>query len=305
MFYKYFKKLVLIIATIFVLGCISKGWHFVSRGFATHKILPPQDCRCRCSEMPKDMPKEFFSIFDQEYSFLDKGCQVYVFEGQDKQHVIKFLRHHKYKPPFWITFLFFKLDTKLYKRNLSDYKKSRVMNAFNSYLMSYEELKKETAMVYVHLGTTKHLNKILTVRDKLGQKRYLDLDKSHFLVQKKVYRLAPILLELDQTGEVDRAKLLIDGYFQVVKNRIEKGIKNVDHSGYIRNMGVVDNRVVEMDVGGYRKNKDLQTKEGIKREYDRFYVHLKQWAEKRAPNLVEYIDQSSKKVLKDVDVVDV
>ena len=292
----FLKRILVIFLGIFVITAVSKGWHILTGGFKTNKILPPKDCVCSKNELPKNLDEKFLSIFDQEYRYLGKGCQAYVFESTDKKYVIKFLRHHKYKPPFWINF---GLIGGEYRKRIVIYKKSRVKNAFQSYLMSYEDLKEETGVVYLHLGETNYLNRVLTIRDRFLQKRFIELDKMHFVVQIRVNKLGPTLLCFSKENKISEAKVLIDGYFDVIKKRCLKQIKNVDHSGYLRNMGYLEERVFEMDVGGYRKREILLTKKGFENEFAYFSNHFKRWAKRKAPNLEKYIEDRANSILKE------
>ncbi|KPK32559.1 MAG: hypothetical protein AMS24_03880 [Chlamydiae bacterium SM23_39] len=291
------KKIFIICITIFFVFFVAKGWHILTGGFRTNKILPPKDCECFKKETPESLKKDFFKIFNQNYHFLDKGCQVYVFESEDKKYVIKFLRYHKYQPPFWINFLDFFKRGKIYKNNVVDYKKFRIKTAHNSYLMAFNDWGYRTAIIYMHLGRTDHIKRKLKVKDRLGQYWHIDLDKMHYIVQRRVEKLSFTLMECVRDKDLDRAKILIDEYFEVMRDRCLKGIKNVDHSGYIRNMGHIDNFIFEIDVGGYRKKDIIKTKKGMEKEFEHFTRRLKRWAEKRAPFLYDYIDNRSKIVL--------
>lgn len=291
------KRIFLFLVVVFFVFFVAKSWHILTGGFKTNKIIVPKDCEAE--EYLNDSEKDFFSIFDQKYFYLDKGCQAYVFESEDKKYVIKFLRHHKYKPPFWLFLINFFEKGKIYKKKIEEYKKSRVKNAFKSYSMAYKDLMSETGILYVHLKRTNHIKRILCVADKLGQNKFLDLDKVHFVVQKKMHKLEKKLLDLHEKRDLHLAKIFLNNYFMLIKKRCSKKIKNVDHSGYIRNMGYINKRVYEIDVGGYRKRKELLTKEGFKVEFCYFSDRLKRWSKKRAPLFLSFIDERSKEILKE------
>lgn len=276
---------------------IAKGWHVLTGGFRTNKILPRKDLRCEKIENP--MKKDFFKIFNQKFYYLGKGCQVYVFESEDKKYVIKFLRHHRYKTPFWFWFLDVVKKGKEYVNERIDYKIRSVRRAYRSYIISFEEFKKETGMLYFHLDRTDHIKKKLKIIDRLGQTWEIDLDKTDFVVQKKLNNLEKFLIKLSKNGEMEKAKIFIDGYFDMIKKRSLKKIKNLDHSGYLRNMGYIEDQIFEIDLGNYVTKEELLKKEGFEKEFLYFHKRLKRWACKRAKNLVEYIDESSEKKLKE------
>ncbi len=62
-------------------------------------------------------------------------------------------------------------------------------------------------------------------------------------------------------------------------------------------MGYEKDRVFEMDLGGYRKDPLLKTKEGFAREFLYFSSHLRKWVKKRAPGLKDAVDDISNKIL--------
>lgn len=291
------RRFFIILTLIISVGFLAKGWHAFTGGFKTSKIIPPNDILSEvCESFP--LNDEFLKIFDQEYHYIDKGCQVYVFESEDQNYVIKFLRHHKYKPHFWMNFT---LGIQSLIDNRERYrlvKKDRIQKNFKSYLMSFHELKDITEVVYVHLGHT-HYNKKLQVRDRVGQKWVLDLDDLHFVVQKKAKPLKSLLLSLYDENRISEAKILIDEYFRVLKDRTLKGVKNTDHSGFIRNMAFLDDKVIEIDVGGYRKVDELLTKEGFKVEFSKFSKNFLRWSKKRMPLLQDYVSERSQSILTD------
>lgn len=291
------KKTLLIIALVLSLVFIVKEWHVLSLGFKTNKIQPPLDMRSEISETPTNLPEDFLKIFDQEYKLLDKGCQVFVFESQDGKYVLKFLRHHRYKPYFWMNFWSFLKPVKTFKEHYAAVKKERIKNNFKSYLMSYDELKDLTEVVYVHIGYTDHINKKLVLRNRFGQKSYADLDKMHFIVQRKGTKLSSELLSSYKNKSFDRTRELIDGYLTLLQKRCLKKIRNCDSTGFLRNMALYDSKVIEIDVGGYRKFCYPDEKKGFEYEYMRFVKRFKRWSSKKMPLLVQYIDIKSKKIL--------
>jgi hypothetical protein len=290
------KKLLIILILIFGVSSIAKGWHVVTGGFKTSKIIPPSDVQSEITET-FHLNDESLKIFEQEFHYLDKGCQVYVFESKDQNYVIKFLRHHKYKPHFWMNFTFGIKWLSDHRESYRLVKKDRILKNFLSYLMSYDELKELTEVVYVHLGPTNYINKKLIVRDRFNQKWHLDLDHMHFVVQRKAKPLKTLLMDLYNEKKLDEAKELIDKYFAVLKKRTLKGIKNTDHSGFIRNMAFLNDKVIEIDVGGYRKVDELLTKQGFQVEFSKFSKNMIRWSKKKMPLLQNYISDRSRTVL--------
>ena len=57
----------------------------------------------------------------------------------------------------------------------------------------------------------------------------------------------------------------ISSFLHMVKYRMERGILNRDFANYVRNVGVVDNKVIEVDVGSFYK-KDIHDQASYKNE---------------------------------------
>ena len=291
------KKAVPILLIIILISLVSKGWHNLSGGFKTNKIQPPIDMRADISETPANLSEESLKIFDQEYKFLDKGCQVFVFESSDGNYVLKFLRHHRYKPYFWMNFWSFIKPINEYKERYAAVKKERIKTNFLSYLMSYDDLKDLTEVVYVHIGVTDYINKKLVIRNRFGQKSYIDLDKMHFIVQRKGKKLSSELLYSYKHRDFDRTRQLVDGYLSLLQKRCLKKIRNNDSTGFLRNTALYGNKVIEIDVGGYKRFDYKNPKKGFEYEFNRFAKRFKRWSSKNMPLLEQYVEIRSKKVL--------
>ena len=81
--------------------------HFSTAGFRVDKTIPFKNKIINDFQIPTSINKDILKIFDQGFRYLDKGCQVYVFESDDKEYVLKIIRTSKYKPPFWCNLISF------------------------------------------------------------------------------------------------------------------------------------------------------------------------------------------------------
>jgi len=140
------------IKTFFFVALIlvfAKSWQLITDGFRLDKIkttlIEKRD--------KKNVSNEINDILDQKFRYLSKGCQTYVFESEDKNYVIKFVRYHRYTIPMWLNISSFATDYK----NIRLYYKSKLLNdSLNSYRIANEHLKDETATIYVHLQKTRY-----------------------------------------------------------------------------------------------------------------------------------------------------
>jgi len=282
------KNLIIILKIFFfllVVCLLAKGWYLMSEGFRIDKI----NDNLTISSDAIDNFHEIDKILNQKFKYLSKGCQTYVFQSEDKNYVIKFVRYHRYKTPLWLNvFDFFEK----HKNKRQNYKTRLLNQSLNSYEIAYKYLKDETALLYVHLNKTNHLNKKIQIEDRLKNKYFVDLDKTGFLVQKKVRSFDAILKKNKNNKE--ELKKLTNSFLQTTKAIYMKGFNNDDYN-CIKNSGVIDNKVIHSDVGSFLE-KNLKEKEFFEKEFMHFIIYFKKWANKNAPFLVYYVDEEIKKM---------
>lgn len=271
---------------IFFICVFAKSWHLITEGFRTDKVNNNLSEECFDS---RDNFYEIDKIFDQKFKYLAKGCQTYVFESEDKNYVIKFIRYHRYHIPFWINVLDY-FDS--YKNLRQSYKSKLLNDSLNSYRVAHKYLKDETAVLYVHLNKTNHLNKKIQIIDNLNRKYLIDLDNTGFLMQRKVESFDKVLKK--NKNNEKKLKELTYSFLQTTKSLYLKGFNNDDYN-CVKNAGVIGDKVVHSDVGSFLQ-KNLSEKEAFEKEFMHFIIYFKKWAEKNAPFLIVYVDEEIKKM---------
>lgn len=286
---KNFQLVTKVLVFLLIIGILTKSWQLITDGFRIDKVKANLKNNI---ENDEDFWK-ISKILDQKFNYLSKGCQTYVFESEDNNYVIKFVRFHRYSTPFWLdVFDFFES----YKNKRQNYKEKLLNASLNSYKVAYKYLENETAIVYVHLNRTNNINKKLEIRDRLNNKYNIDLDNAAFLVQKKVRTFRDILNKnLKNESELRQLTL---SFLQTTKSIYLKGFNNDDYN-CIKNSGVIDNKVIHSDVGSFLE-KNLKDKETFEKEFNHFVIHFKKWAKKNAPFLISYVDNEIKKMSLDL-----
>jgi hypothetical protein len=282
------RFIILFLKTLFflVIVCIFvKSWHLVTDGFRLDKIN--YDLKGINEDIIKFDEKN--NIFDQKFKYLSKGCQTYVFESEDKNYVIKFIRYHRYKIPFWLKVLDFFGS---YKNLRQFYKEKLLNNSLDSYQIAYKYLRNETGVIYVHLSRTTCLNKKIQIIDRLNHKYLIDLDKTGFLVQKKVENFQDFLDKNKNNHE--ELKRITGSFLQTTRSIYLKGFNNDDYN-CIKNSGIIDNKVIHSDVGSFLE-RNLNEKKAFENEFNHFMIYFKKWALKNAPFLIAYVDDEIKKM---------
>ncbi|MEX0962295.1 MAG: hypothetical protein WDZ28_05520 [Simkaniaceae bacterium] len=196
-------------------------------------------------------------IFNQPYYYLGSGKECYAFASKDNQYVIKFFKqkHISLKP--WHQFFPFLFHEKIKKRIRLREK------TFDSYMIAYKELKKESGVLYLHLNTEQGFNQTLTLFDHKNQKHKVNLAKMEFLVQEKAVPFLWALQESLEKGKREQSQKLILALILHIKNRREKQISDNDLNCK-RNLGVIQERIINIDIGEYEcKPSEISFKEEV------------------------------------------
>ncbi len=284
-------KTLLYVAGFFVLNTTCRN---LTDDFSQDDLILPEPKNSVFASMPE--PENLDSILAQKYTYLGKGKQAFVFASEDKRHVLKLFKPAF--PPFT-----YHLFGKPYKLGLSKLPFAKTIFAnicnrecaeqkkadFLSYVNSFELLKNETRLEYLHLAETDHLQHKLKFYDKIGVLRELDLDKSCFLIQKKTDLLYPTLGSLIKQGKTDEAKRLLKSFVDLSFAFINKGIDNP--TTVEKNFGCIGLEAVQIDVGRVLIAEDFE-EQGPKTDQIYHSVHhMKKWLAPRSEVLNAYLDE--------------
>jgi len=287
---KWLKRLLLLLLALFIAYCLGRLWYKATGGFTEGNINynltydPQWDVRA----LDPKSEEELAYALSQPYYYLGKGCQSYVFSSLDGKFVVKFFKYQRFKPQWWLNYLTFVplLDT--YNQEKTAKKKIKLDNAFSSWKLAYEDLKKETGVLYVHLNKGVHLKKDLTVFDKLGLQHTLCLDNLEFMVQKKAEMLCPVLLKMKQKNEFVEAQKLMDRLLSMLINEYQRGVADNDHA-LMQNTGVFEGFPIHIDVGQFVKNTDVMKSKIYHQELFNKTWKFRLWLEKHYPELAAYL----------------
>jgi hypothetical protein len=271
------------------------GMHFCIRhnqGFSAKKITMPLPEKAPWNLSPIACNDKVLKILDQPFKFLGRGGQVFAFESEDEKYVIKFIRFDLLTPT-----LTMRLNRYFFQDHYSYVKKSkRYFEAMQSYYRSFTELSDLTSTLYAHTVKSDSLNKKIVLTDKLGKNYTLDLNSAGFVLQKKVCLLGDVLVDLQKNGEDIKIRRVLEDYLTVLKKRSDRGYWIKDHNQFLRNYGMVDGRVYEIDVGSYRVIKDEDQAFIQKNNRD----HLKRlhlWMEQNMREHLAFFDDKINEIL--------
>ncbi|MFI5334743.1 MAG: hypothetical protein ACHQT8_06255 [Chlamydiales bacterium] len=263
------------------LVCFCLGFLLVERfchkktdGFAISHVLSDLPIR----EGDKEpLPEGIKKILSRPFTFLGSGGQSYAFLSEDKKAVLKVFKHHHLKPLF-----------------TSSEKKREAF--FASCELSFNELRDESALLYVHLHKTNHLKQSLTLVDKLGIQHTLDLDNLEFLLQQRVsLALRSVKKQVERNNLLSAEKAILS-IVEMVGTRCQKGIQDTDN-GMRRNMGLLEGRAVAIDTGSFARNWEIRKKDQMRKEIREKTWRLARFLKLRDEKLLQRYNQAVEKVV--------
>ncbi len=263
--------------------------------FSENKLLTPSSANSSWSQIEGNQID--LSTFDQKYRYLGKGKQAHVFISEDGEHVLKLFRQFSplisinffgksvilsiSKIPFAsFLFSFFWQKEGIEKRQLD----------FISYVNSFNLLKKETRLEYLHLAKTDCLKRKIHLYDKIGVLHQIDLDSTCFLVQKKTDLLYPTLTSLLKQKKEEEAKKLLEKFALLCLQLTKKGI--INPTTIEQNYGYLQGDPILIDVGRVLTKDDLQQE--VKPPIEQIYHtahHMKKWLQIKDPLLCQYFEK--------------
>lgn len=161
------------------------------------------------------------NILRQPYTFLSAGLESYVFLSEDKKYVIKFFR---------MTHLLPKMRDLFSDERRTAYRK-RILDSFKGYRLAYEEMGKESGLIYVHLNKTDHLKISLKVKDKLRRRHQIDLDHVEFIVQERAEPIFDQLEKFASRKEREQLKKAIVSMLELVRRERALNLTDMDKDG--------------------------------------------------------------------------
>lgn len=231
-------------------------------------------------------------ILNQTFYYIGKGAQSYAFVSEDQKYVIKFFKFkHRYQkltirmlpsiPPF-----------KEYKLKNAAKKQRKLLTPFKGYKLAYDLHKEGSGLVTIHLNPTTHLNKTVKVRDKIGIKRYIELDPHVFIIQEKATVTAHLFHQHLKKGDIQTTKHWIRKIIDHHVEEYQKGLYDKDHS-VMKNMGFVADRPIRIDVGMFQYDERMKQPEAQKEDLKIITTTIEKWFQQHYP---QYHDEIARDI---------
>jgi hypothetical protein len=215
---------------------------------------------------------------NQPFYYLGSGAQCFVFVSEDQRYVLKFFKHSilDHSP----------LLNKMLPEFLQHKRNHRRAAFLKSSEIAIRQLREETGILYAHMEKEEGIPPTLHLIDRLGIHHQVETSSLPFLLQTNsllIHKALPHLTLAQQCAILDRLIALTSA-------RCKKGIADADPF-LTRNFGLIDDRVIEFDIGAFAHDPMLQFPEHAQRELYFTLTAFQRHLGGRFPLLVDYLQQ--------------
>jgi len=246
----WFKRgLILLFVYFFLLGSYKVYDHFTD-DFRIANITDDLPFRpeYEVASLSADEKRLFDVIIDQRFHYLGKGGQTYAFTSDDEKYVLKLFKFKHHRPKL-IPMLLPSIGP-LKKEKERHFAKAewKYHAPFKGYKLAYDQHRKESGLLFVHLNRTENLQRIVVVTDKLGFMRTIDLDSYAFAIQKKGETFENVLTHYLDQHDIEAAKDCVRKMYALYRLEYERGLFDRDFC-VMRNTGFVEDEAIRIDIG--------------------------------------------------------
>lgn len=222
------------------------------------------------------------NILSQKFTYIGKGAQSYAFGSEDQKYVLKFFKFKHLRPSFfdhWLPPIF---GINEYQEKQLKRKTKKFMGLFDGYRLAYDVHKHDSGLIYIHLRPTHDWQQTVTVIDKIGLERKIDLDPIVFILQEKAKTNKVVIGDLLKNGDVAGAKTKFGQVIDLYLAEYQKGILDHDH-GVMHNSGFVGERPIHLDVGKLHRDESMKQPAMAKQDITRILNKFDAWLTNNYP----------------------
>ncbi len=280
------RKLAILLALLLFCALAGEGLYLAKDGFSARRIHSLD------YEVAENWGEEAERALELTFHYIGRGRQCFAFASEDGKYVLKFPRTDIYKTPFWAR----ALPVHSYRTELEENHRRREEFILNSFRISFDELKDQTALLAVHLGQSTPKGKKLTLIDASGSKYRLPLEKTSFVLQYKQPILMKSFSAALERGERKEAEKILDALLAAVVERANKGILNRDRS-FLRNYGFDGSKAYQIDVGSFFRSQDLDPSMAYHKSVRDSMEPVQEWLAENSPEMLDYLNSKLKEIL--------
>jgi hypothetical protein len=236
--------------------------------------------------LTKEEEKEVDKALSQNYTYFGCGGQAYVFFSEDGKYALKFFKQRHFREPTHLNYIPF---IKNYRDKKFAKRRKKIEVEYGSYKLGFEQLPEETALVYVHLNKTSHLNKSITYIDKVKMEHKIDLDKTDFILQKRAELVHDKIDRQIAAGNLEGARHTISSIVDLIVTRCKKGYLDKDPN-IATNCGILGDKAIKIDVGRFAVDPCMKKSLFYKPELYYLVRPFRKWLNEKHPELVAHLD---------------
>lgn len=229
------------------------------------------------------------TILNQKFHYIGKGAQSYVFGSDDQKYVIKFFKFKHLRPSLFVDLLPDVSPFSDYKQRVKARKQRKLNGVFAGYKLAYDLDKDNSGLIFIQLNPS-HKNKEITVIDKIGLERTINVGDVPFIIQEKGETLRNVLRKLMENEDISTTKRRIGQIFDLYIVEYSKGIFDHDH-GVMHNAGFVGERPIHLDVGKMHYDESIRLPEVYQEDLLKIGGKMKDWFNNNYPKHAEEIIQ--------------
>lgn len=222
-------------------------------------------------------------ILSQKFTYLARGSQAFAFISEDKKHILKLFKQHKWKPRNLLGYIPLPFNPH-YKNYLT--RKAKQHAVLHSCKTALEHVQEDTGVLFAHLNPTPLNTPPITIVDKHGVAWTMDLSNSCFLLQKKADLFYPHIEDLMGQSLIEEAKYAITSTIKLIDRFIDLGV--YENNAILRkNFGFIDNEAMQFDIGKFKFD---PTRHPDKQEIRVVTKNFRRWIGLHYPELAEHFD---------------
>jgi len=280
------KRIVLLLLFLAVFRLAEDFCHRKTRGFTLLRIQA-ESVPGQAAVSPSEPVKR---ILDQKFTYFADGKQSFVFLSADGQYVLKFFKRASSFPPAWTSTVPVLNWFKPFRAAKIAQNEEKRKRDYEGYDVAFRRAASETGLVWVQLSNAPGTLPTIPLVDILGIEHKLDLNRAHFVLQKRATPVYQLMRQWTQNGETEKLREAIFALLDFCRARAEKGIYD-DDAAFYKNFAFLEGKVVQVDPGQYQERPSFADAWVQQQDTARVMRRFKRWLEWSYPELIPYVDE--------------
>jgi hypothetical protein len=262
----------------------ANNWHL--------NLKPPENLRHYISEeisfVSDTESRKLREILSQPFHYLDEGGQSYVFVSEDNQYILKLFKYHRFRTPWFISYLPDASVFSNFKQNYIDRREKKLRAVLKGHQIAYSLNRENSGLYFVQLIPSRSNSKVVILESN-GGKRNVDLGKTSFVLQAKGEIVSEVFYRLLSAKDVDTVKQKCRQILDLYKSEYLKGIYDTDH-GVMHNIGFVNDKPLHIDVGNFVEVDEMKDDPHFwSKDLEKVARKMQEWVEKNFPEYSQEI----------------